>query len=344
MPNPSFTRAAAVVLASLGCFAKQCVADEIIVRLDQPVYVVSGPGDAVTAQVLIDGNADRQGLQPVSDGLFSAGLKILFDDRKATVDSKANVIVKRELDYFGFSAPALVSTTPSGEVSIHGNISQADVPLKVYQGSVLGSVRMTNRATAVDRYPLELDFSRDLGPNEDFFVDGKGITRDASIRFIPSEVVVAEAPAQGDLDGDGTVGVQDIDLLSDAVQTSINPGQYDLTGDNQVNYDDFQLLIEGPEYLNTWIGDADLDGQFTTTDFVTVFVAGLYETGSPASWNQGDWNGDGIFDTSDFVGAFVSGGYEAGPRPAVAAVPEPNSLILLAVGLLFLWRRRSLSI
>ena len=206
MPNPSFTRAAAVVLASLGCFAKQCVADEIIVRLDQPVYVVSGPGDVVTAQVLIDGNADRQGLQPVSDGLFSAGLKILFDDRKATVDSKANVIVKRELDYFGFSAPALVSTTPSGEVSIHGNISQADVPLKIYQGSVLGSVRMTNRATAVDRYPLELDFSRDLGPNEDFFVDGKGITRDASIRFIPSEVVVAEAPAQGDLDGDGTVG------------------------------------------------------------------------------------------------------------------------------------------
>ena len=340
MLNPSFTRLAVIVLAILCCVAERCVADEIIVRLDQPVYVVSGPGDPVIAQVLIDGNSDRQGLQPVSDGLFSAGLKILFDERKATVGSKADVTVQRELNYFGFSAPAFVSTTPSGEVSIHGNISQADIPLKIYQGSVLGAVRMTNRATAVDRYPLELDFSQDLGPNEDFFVDGNGLTRDASITFIPSEVVVAESPEQGDLDGDGTVGIQDVDLLSGAVQTGVDPAQYDLTGDDQVNFDDLQLLVEGPDYLNTWIGDADLDGEFTSADFIKVFVAGLYESGVPATWGQGDWNGDGVFNSGDFINAFVSGGYEGGPRPATAAIPEPNSLILLALGLLFLWRRR----
>lgn len=51
-------------------------------------------------------------------------------------------------------------------------------------------------------------------------------------------------------------------------------------------------------------GDSNGDLQFNSADLVTVFVAGKYETGQPATFNEGDWNGDGFFTSQDFVRAF----------------------------------------
>jgi hypothetical protein len=92
------------------------------------------------------------------------------------------------------------------------------------------------------------------------------------------------------------------------------------------------------------MGDSNLDGEFNSSDLVNVFTAGKFETGSPATWSEGDWTGDKVFNSSDFVEAFQGGGYEIGPRGAVAAVPEPGtlgSLCLGFLGFLRMWRRRS---
>lgn len=91
--------------------------------------------------------------------------------------------------------------------------------------------------------------------------------------------------------------------------------------------------------LNTWMGDSNRDGEFNSSDFVTVFSAGKFETLAAATWEEGDWNGDMVFDSSDFVVAFVDGGYEIGPRPPTNAVPEPTGRLLLLVGLLLMVRR-----
>jgi len=144
--------------------------------------------------------------------------------------------------------------------------------------------------------------------------------------------------APGDFNANGSLDVADIDALSAAIRAGKNEATYDVTGDSKVDVQDHAKWVR--ELRKTWVGDANLDGQFNTSDFVIVFQAGRFETGQSAGWGEGDWNADAKFDTADFVAAFQDGGFEAGPRAAVAAVPEPSSLVLLALGGLLAIRRR----
>jgi hypothetical protein len=145
-----------------------------------------------------------------------------------------------------------------------------------------------------------------------------------------------------DFDGDGSLGLGDLNLLLQAVKSGANDPNFDVNGDSSVNSNDITSFVTEPAKLNTYIGDANLDGVFSSTDFVLVFQAGEYEDTAVMNsvWQTGDWNGDGDFNSSDFVFAFQGGGYELGPRQAVSAVPEPSSAVLLLLGGLMLVRRR----
>lgn len=156
--------------------------------------------------------------------------------------------------------------------------------------------------------------------------------------------LAAPANKPGDFNGDGVLAANDIDTLSSAIRANSTDTKFDLNGDRAVNAAD---RLEWVNTLkNTYIGDANLDGQFNTADFVSVFQAGQFEdaTAGNSTWATGDWNGDGDFGSGDFVLAFQSGGFEAGPRPggvkAIAAVPEPSSLVTFSLFALGLLRRR----
>lgn len=147
--------------------------------------------------------------------------------------------------------------------------------------------------------------------------------------------------AVGDFDRSGALDVADIDLLSAEVRADTNSINFDLTGDGQVDDSDREHWVD--EIRKTFFGDANLDGEFSSLDFVVVFQAGKFETGQNAGWSEGDWNGDGVFSSGDFVRAFQDGGYEQGPRPVqTVAVPEPSGVILLLASIisLALLRRR----
>ena len=68
---------------------------------------------------------------------------------------------------------------------------------------------------------------------------------------------------------------------------------------------DLHLWIK--EVKQTWIGDANLDGAFNSSDLVTVFAAGGYEDtfAVDSGWSEGVWNGDGAFSASDLAAALA---------------------------------------
>ena len=139
----------------------------------------------------------------------------------------------------------------------------------------------------------------------------------------------------GDYDADGELTAADIDALTSAIVGGASDAIYDLNNDGSVTSADRRAWIV--DLKNTWIGDANLDGEFNSSDFVAVFQAGEYEdtVAENSTWATGDWNGDKEFSSSDFVVAFQDGGFELGPRAAVSSVPEPTGLgaILLFLGL-----------
>jgi hypothetical protein len=99
-----------------------------------------------------------------------------------------------------------------------------------------------------------------------------------------------------------------------------------------VNEADVKVWIK--DLFESWVGDADLDGEFNSSDLVQMLTSGTYESGGDSVWSTGDFNGDGRTNSTDLVAALTDGGYELGPRAAVAAVPEPSSLLPFTLALL----------
>ena len=139
----------------------------------------------------------------------------------------------------------------------------------------------------------------------------------------------------GDFNKDGVLDATDIDLLSAEVRAGTNKPAYDLNSDALVDDKDRTVWVEDLKY--TYLGDANLDGEFNSGDFVEVFAVGKYEDriDANAGWAEGDWDGNADFGSGDFVLAFSGGGYELGPRPPQPAspVPEPSSTLLLWLAL-----------
>lgn len=143
-----------------------------------------------------------------------------------------------------------------------------------------------------------------------------------------------------DFDADGQLGLGDMNLLLEEVNRGTNDATYDINKDGTVDANDITMFASSPDKLNTFIGDANLDGEFNSSDLVAGLAAGQYEDAieDNSRWESGDWNGDLEFTSGDLVAGLADGGYEAGPRAAAMAIPEPSTVALLLLGSLTLLR------
>jgi hypothetical protein len=142
----------------------------------------------------------------------------------------------------------------------------------------------------------------------------------------------------GDFDLSGVLDLPDIDDLTAQAAGGLNPSAYDLNSDALINEADVVVWVA--DLFNSWIGDANLDGEFNSGDLVAVLASGTYEADVDSVWSTGDFNADGRTNSSDLVAALAGGGYEQGPKAAVSAVPEPSAVVLLSIGLVLFARSR----
>ena len=56
-------------------------------------------------------------------------------------------------------------------------------------------------------------------------------------------------------------------------------------------------------------GDANQDGRFDRFDIVSLLAADRFNSGQPATWQEGDFDGNGRFDNHDLVLALMTGSY-----------------------------------
>ena len=197
---------------------------------------------------------------------------------------------------------SLLADTPGAEYKdIHGQTHRVDTQLITVVGGG-------------HNWPGDFDF----WPAEFQPVTRDFSTSDLAMRFMlshPREYI------PGDFTRNGVLDVDDINMIVEGA----NDALLDLTGDGMTDKDD--RAFWATELFGTYVGDADLDGEFNSSDFIAVFQAGKYESGVEAGWNEGDWDGNGVFDGGDFITAFQDGGYEQGPRAGVSAVTETSGLI-----------------
>ncbi|MCA9150462.1 MAG: hypothetical protein KDA92_14225 [Planctomycetales bacterium] len=95
---------------------------------------------------------------------------------------------------------------------------------------------------------------------------------------------------------------------------------FDYNNDGIVDLTDLAQYIQ-TEFRST-VGDANLDGNFDSSDMVAIFRAGQFEDtmAGNSTWLTGDWNCDGEFTTSDLVSAFRWGNYESNGPPLSQSV------------------------
>ena len=126
--------------------------------------------------------------------------------------------------------------------------------------------------------PLESD-----GDDFDFLLDNFKL-----------EIFGSNAATPGcDFDGSGTCDDMDINMLTAEAAAGTNDPDFDLTLDGTVDQADLSRWLGDAATANGFAepyraGDANLDGEFDSSDLTAVFQSAKYETGDDAGWTEGD--------------------------------------------------------
>jgi hypothetical protein len=145
----------------------------------------------------------------------------------------------------------------------------------------------------------------------------------------------AELAPKLDFDGDGSVGVEDIDMLVGAIVAGNSNESFDLSGDGLVNASDLTQWLNDAAIHNGFrqaylMGDADLNGMVNAADLNSLGIN--WQQDIPL-WSGGDFTADGHVTAGDLNVLGIT--WQESIPLAAQSVPEPSGIrLLLLAGLL----------
>jgi hypothetical protein len=144
-----------------------------------------------------------------------------------------------------------------------------------------------------------------------------------------------------DFSGDGTVDIDDVDLLVSEIANFTGNLAFDLTADGLVNQDDLDRWLSDAAAASGFAepylkGDSNLDGTVNAVDLNNL---ALNWQESPGTWSGGDFSANGTVDTGDLNQLALN--WNNSIAMAATAVPEPATVYLAIcfLGLMILDRR-----
>ncbi|MEZ6120134.1 MAG: dockerin type I domain-containing protein [Pirellulaceae bacterium] len=202
------------------------------------------------------------------------------------------------------------------DVDADGRIDFDDLTILIidFLGTAFGDANLDGKVDLDDLLTLNQHFGTTGGwAQGDFNADGRvdfgdfqQLRQNYGFPNQSSEIAFEHC----DMNADGNCDHFDIDTISNAIRSGRYQLLLDLDLDGAVASSDRDIWIHGR--MRSTPGDTNLDGVFSSTDFVFAFQYGQYsdEVSENSGWAQGDWNGDGEFDSADLVLAFTLGGFQ----------------------------------
>ena len=218
----------------------------------------------------------------------------------------------------------------SGTATYTGDTNVAAGTLRLANGTALASSRivpLSGGTVAIAPY-LQASVGG-LSPNAGGLTDvGSGYVTVAAGLSV-ADMLVALTAGRGDGSWSGTTGITSSTAANDVAASIPRTVGWLDNGDGSVTF-----AYAAP-------GDTNLDWQVDVLDASNFLSFGKFDSGLAATWLEGDFNYDGVVDVLDAADFFGTGLYDtgaynppAGAAGAVAAVPEPSSIPVVACGLI----------
>ena len=218
----------------------------------------------------------------------------------------------------------------SGTATYTGDTNVAAGTLRLANGTALASSRivpLSGGTVAIAPY-LQASVGG-LSPNAGGLTDvGSGYVTVAAGLSV-ADMLVALTAGRGDGSWSGTTGITSSTAANDVAASIPRTVGWLDNGDGSVTF-----AYAAP-------GDTNLDWQVDVLDASNFLSFGKFDSGLAATWLEGDFNYDGVVDVLDAADFFGTGLYDtgaynppAGAAGAVAAVPEPSSVPVVACGLI----------
>jgi len=158
----------------------------ISIQFDRDMYAIR-PGDSFAVHVLID---------PVPEpGLFSLGLRVLYDDNEVQLHSMDDIILPAALNSDGFGGDPWKEIDQEVNGLFYGGVAAGVVQWEGYRDPLLATFQFTDKTSPSSTpysYNLQLDLFLEGLSN---FVDFNGEELDGRITSLGSAAVYVE-PAQ----------------------------------------------------------------------------------------------------------------------------------------------------